>query len=59
MSNNYEVPGKSACIGCPYKNDNSWREIKKRPKEWADAVEIDDAIRNGRRQGNHSEIVFT
>lgn len=44
--NNYPIPPKSACIGCPYRNDNEWRLIKKDPVAWADAVEVDRIIRN-------------
>jgi hypothetical protein len=41
----YPEPPKSACIGCPYTNDRRWRELKANPKEWADALEVDAAIR--------------
>lgn len=38
---------KSACIGCPFRNDDGWREMKvKDPVSWADAVSFDKAIRN-------------
>lgn len=43
--NNFPVPPKSSCIGCPYHSDHQWREIKQRPEEWAQAVEVDQAIR--------------
>lgn len=36
---------KSACIGCPYHSDAAWREVRSRPGEWADAVEVDHRIR--------------
>lgn len=39
-----EVP-RSACIGCPYHSDEEWRRIKEKPEQWADAVEVDRAIR--------------
>lgn len=41
----YPLPPKSSCIGCPYHHDNEWRAIKADPELWADAVEIDKAIR--------------
>jgi hypothetical protein len=41
----YPLPPKSSCIGCPYHSDNEWRAIKADPQLWADAVEIDRAIR--------------
>ena len=41
-----KVPAKSACIGCPFRSDEQWREMKiERPAEFADAVEVDHAIR--------------
>lgn len=40
-------PPKSSCIGCPYHSDAQWRDLKINfPDEWADAVEVDRAIRN-------------
>lgn len=43
----YPTPPKSACIGCPFHNDRTWRDMRdNRPEEWADAVEVDRAIRN-------------
>jgi hypothetical protein len=41
---------KSACIGCPYHSDNQWRDLRDNsPDEWADALEVDRAIRMQRR----------
>lgn len=40
-----EVP-RSACIGCPYHTNDEWRRIKADPGQWADAVEVDRAIRH-------------
>ncbi len=38
---------KSACIGCPYRPTNSWKDMKENDQEsWKDAVEVDEAIRN-------------
>lgn len=44
--NGYPEPPRSACIGCPFHNDQEWLAIRERPDEWADAVEFDRAIRN-------------
>src|SRR5215475_1962492 len=33
----YSIPPKSACIGCPFHSDAQWRDLRKRPDEWADA----------------------
>lgn len=44
----YEVPPKSACLGCPYRPDADWLEMKlRRPEEWNSVVEVDRAIRGG------------
>ena len=52
----YAIPPKSACIGCPYHSDQAWRDIRDNdPESWADAVEIDKAIRTGFR-GIRSEL---
>jgi hypothetical protein len=41
---------KSACIGCPYHTDDQWRDLRdNKPEEWADAIEVDKAIRAQRR----------
>lgn len=37
---------RSACIGCPYHSDAAWREVRSRPAEWADVVEVDARIRS-------------
>jgi len=36
---------KSACIGCPFRNDQEWAEIKADPEMWAQAVKLDNFIR--------------
>lgn len=36
---------RSACIGCPFHNDDEWRAIRERPAEWADAVAFDAQLR--------------
>jgi hypothetical protein len=60
-TNGYPRPPKSSCIGCPFHNNAQWREIKADPEAWADAVEIDAAIRNQPRmkgqQFMHSKLV--
>jgi hypothetical protein len=42
----YPLPPKSSCIGCPFHNDHEWRLIKADSEAWADALEVDAAIRN-------------
>lgn len=41
------VVPRSACIACPYHNNQEWARIREDPKSWADAVEFDRAIRKG------------
>lgn len=37
---------RSACIGCPYRSDAEWREMRRlHPEDWKRAVEFDAAIR--------------
>ena len=44
--NGYPEAPKSSCIGCPFHSDAQWRDIKADPVAWADAVEVDRAIRD-------------
>jgi len=44
--NGYKRPPRSACIGCPFKKDPEWLELRKNPKEWQDAVDFDRALRS-------------
>jgi len=41
----YKRPPRSACIGCPFKNQDEWRHLHQTPDEWADAVDFDNALR--------------
>lgn len=44
---NLPIPQKSACTFCPYRDNAGWREMKaKHPEAWAEAVEVDEAIRS-------------
>jgi hypothetical protein len=44
----YPIPGKSACVWCPYHNDAAWRQMKaNQPEDFAVAVAFDAAIRDG------------
>jgi hypothetical protein len=46
----YPKPPKSACIGCPFHSDFHWRRMRDAdPEAWADAVDLDRAIRTGFR----------
>lgn len=42
----YPRPPRSACIGCPYRSDAEWRQLRDSdPDGWADAVDFDKRIR--------------
>ena len=42
---------RSACIGCPYRSDDSWRQMRDNDTvSWTDAVEFDHALRSGDRE---------
>jgi hypothetical protein len=44
----YPIPAKSACLGCPYHSNDTWREMKRsRPGEWQETVAFDKAVRRG------------
>ncbi|WP_106754628.1 MULTISPECIES: hypothetical protein [Pannonibacter] len=46
----YPEPPKSACIGCPFHDSARWRNMRDYDAEaWADAVEVDRALRHGLR----------
>ncbi|MGA0531280.1 hypothetical protein [Hansschlegelia sp. KR7-227] len=48
--NDYPVPPKSACIGCPFHSDDHWRQMRDHDSAaWTDAVNVDHAIRTGFR----------
>lgn len=44
---------RSACLGCPFHDDNFWFQLKTTsPGEWADVVAFDKAIRHGSARAN-------
>lgn len=44
---------KSSCVGCPFHDDGFWLALREQsPKEWADAVDFDHAIRDGSARAN-------
>ncbi|WP_222165932.1 hypothetical protein [Edaphocola aurantiacus] len=51
------VPPKSSCVFCPYQSDHTWAMRKAQaPEDFADAVSVDEAIRNSTRQGVHNPV---
>lgn len=52
----YPEPPRSACTFCPYKSDAEWLRLKEQqPESFAEAVEIDSAIREG-YIGNNAQL---
>lgn len=53
----YPEPPKSACIGCPFRSDAGWREMRNSdPASFADAIHVDHALRaRGPVRGMRSE----
>ena len=48
----FPAPGKSACVGCPYRDNAGWREMKlNAPEQWLDAVAFDRSVRHQNRPG--------
>lgn len=48
----YPKPPKSSCIGCPFHNNDYWRELRdKHPGEFAEAVKYDALLRTGNARG--------
>ncbi len=44
---NFPIPPKSACLFCPFHDDEFWHDLKANsPQEWDEAVCFDEAIRN-------------
>jgi hypothetical protein len=47
------TPPKSSCIGCPFRDNNAWREMKLRdPASWKDAVAVDNYLRTATQYQN-------
>jgi hypothetical protein len=45
-SHGFEIPPRSACIGCPFHSDAEWRDMKiNRPEEFDEACDFDEAMR--------------
>src|SRR5262245_34604545 len=42
-------PPRSACIGCPFRNDSEWRELRRAERgaeHWRDAISFERAVRD-------------
>lgn len=52
----YDGAPKSACIGCPFRNDRSWRRMKDGSSDdWADAVKFDQQVRDAAQMKTPTE----
>ena len=48
--NGYAVPPKSACLGCPYRDNLGWREIKtKYPEEFEETCKVEDQLNDSKK----------
>lgn len=58
--NGFEIPPKSACIGCPFHDDSYWKNMKRKsPDEFEDACQFDEAIRtNACKKGSRKSDIF-
>jgi hypothetical protein len=56
----FEIPPKSACIGCPFHDDSYWKNMQKNsPEEFEDACQFDEAIRtNACKKGSRKSDIF-
>jgi hypothetical protein len=54
---NLDVPQKSSCVFCPYRNKKSWADLKRNGgHDWDHAVEVDSYIRHKRTKGEGLEL---
>ena len=42
----YPKPPRSACVYCPYKSDQEWRDLRASPNDWELAVSVDKRLRD-------------
>lgn len=50
---------KSACVGCPFRNDAGWRDMKNNdPQSFKEAVEFDHAIRDKGQMAKKKQELF-
>lgn len=45
--NGFQIPPKSACVGCPLRSNSEWKEMQKKdPIAFQEAIEFDEKIRD-------------
>lgn len=47
---------KSACLGCPFRCNAEWREVKANEGEWTEVIEFDNSIREMKGQVKSERI---
>jgi len=47
---------KSACLGCPFRCDSEWHEVKDNNEQWQSVIEFDRAIRDIKGQIKSEEL---
>jgi len=45
QSEGLPLPNKSRCFMCPFQHNAEWREVRAHPDLWAEAIQIDETIR--------------
>ncbi len=51
------APRKSACVFCPYRSNEAWREMRdKFPEEWEKACDFDESVRDMSRSGASNPV---
>ena len=56
--NNYPKPPRSACIYCPYHNNEEWKKVKQNKQEWEEVVKLDYKLRSGLHGTRYDENEF-
>lgn len=52
VTHGHAIPPKSACVGCPFRSQASWQEMRRdRPDEFEDACRVDAELRTGDSRG--------
>lgn len=53
-SKGYPTPPRSACVFCPFHNDNEWRRLKNdEPEEWQRAIEFERKIHEAHKKDEY------
>ncbi len=47
------IPGRSACVFCPFHHASEWRRVKNSAEDWARALEFDEQLRQAHAAHGH------